>query len=122
MSWSTVQSSHVPGAALGGAAIAWIGPSGAFALNAATFLLSAVLLLRLREPALPPRGGDPSARLWADARRGVTFIWADLFIRRLLGVQLLAVLSVGGTGALLVVLATEQLQIETSEFGTWSLP
>ena len=117
LSWSIVQSSHVLGAALGGAAIAWFGPSGAFALNAATFLFSAVLLLRLREPALPPHGDEPPARLWTEARRGVTFIWADVFIRRLLGVQLLAVLSVGGTGALLIVLATEQLRIETSEFG-----
>lgn len=115
LSWSTVQSSHVLGAAAGGTAVATVGPAGAFALNAATFLLSALLLLRVREPAAPPgaapaKGGRTTA-LRTETTQGIDLIRAEPFIRRLLGVQLLAVLSVGGTGALLVVLATEQLGV-----------
>lgn len=92
------------------------GPAGAFALNAATFALSALLLTRVREPAAPQQSG-PRPRLRVEARDGVALVRSDPFIRRLLGVQLLAVLSVGGTGALLVVLATEQLEVDQSDFG-----
>lgn len=121
LSWSTVQSSHVLGAAAGGTAVAVIGPAGAFALNAATFLLSALLLLRVQEPAAPPRAapakGGRTTALRTETRQGIDLIRAEPFIRRLLGVQLLAVLSVGGTGALLVVLATKQLGVDKSDFG-----
>lgn len=48
--WSTMLAL---GAALGGAATAWLGPDGALVLDAATFLASAALLWRL--PPLPPR-------------------------------------------------------------------
>ena len=116
LTWSTVQSTHVLGAALGGSAIALVGASGAFLLNAATFLLSALLLLRVPEPA-SPTSTVRQTRLRAEARQGVEFIRADPFIRQLLAVQLLAVLSVGGTGALLIVLATQQLGVDESDFG-----
>jgi len=116
LTWSTVQSTHVLGAALGGAAIALVGASGAFLLNAATFLLSALLLLRVPEPA-SPTSTVRQTRLRAEARQGVEFIRADPFIRQLLAVQLLAVLSVGGTGALLIVLATQQLGVDERDFG-----
>ncbi len=55
-------------------------------------------------------------RLRTDVRHGVALIGADPFIRRLLAVQVLAVLSVGGTGALLVVLAREQLGLDEADF------
>jgi MFS family permease len=116
LSWSTVQSSHVLGAALGGAAVAVTGAAGAFALNAATFLISALLLLRVREPVSAITAAR-TTRLRTETRQGIEVIRADAFIRRLLGVQVLAVLSVGGTGALLVVLATEQLGVDESDFG-----
>jgi len=116
LTWSTVQSTHVLGAALGGAAIALVGASGAFLLNAATFLLSALLLLRVPEPA-SPTSTVRQTRLGAEARQGVEFIRADRFIRQLLAVQLLAVLSVGGTGALLIVLTTQQLGVDEADFG-----
>ncbi len=116
LSWSTVQSSHVLGAALGGGAVAIVGAHGAFLLNAATFLASALTLLRVPEPSA---GRAPTQRtpLRREAWQGVRMIRRDPFVRRLLGVQLLAVLSVGGTGALLVVLAQEQLGLDTADFG-----
>ncbi len=96
LSWSAVQSSHVLGAAIGGAAVAVAGPHSAFVLNAATFLISALLLLRVPEP--PATEATARPRLRTDVRQGVAFIGADPFIRRLLAVQVLAVLSVGGPG------------------------
>lgn len=116
LTWSSVQSSHVLGAALGGAAIAVVGASGAFLLNAATFLLSALLLLRVPEPT-DAGSTTRRTRLRTEARHGLEFIRADRFIVQLMAVQLLAVLSVGGTGALLVVLATRQLGVDEADFG-----
>jgi MFS family permease len=116
LSWSSVQSAHVLGAAAGGATIALVGASGAFLLNAATFALSATLLLRVREPA-SAAATVRQTRLRTEARQGIAVIRADRFIRRLMLVQLLAVLSVGGTGALLVVLAAEQLGVDEADFG-----
>jgi MFS family permease len=116
LSWSTVQSSHVLGAALGGGAVAVLGASGAFVVNAVTFLASALALLRVPEP---PSSGAPAehSSLRREAGEGLRVIRRDPFVRGLLGVQLLAVLSVGGTGALLVVLAQEQLGLDTAAFG-----
>lgn len=115
LSWSAVQSSHVLGAAIGGAAVALVGPHGAFVLNAATFLVSALLLLRVPEPRVTDT--PERSRLRTEVRQGVAFIGADAFIRRLLAVQVLAVLSVGGTGALLIVLARQQLRVDEADFG-----
>jgi MFS family permease len=116
LTWSSVQSSHVLGAALGGATIALVGASGAFLLNAATFLLSALLLLRVPEPA-DAGSTKRTTRLRTEARHGLDFIRGDRFIVQLIAVQLLAVLSVGGTGALLVVLANRQLGVDEADFG-----
>jgi MFS family permease len=116
LTWSSVQSSHVLGAALGGAAIALVGASGAFLLNAATFLLSALLLLRVPEPT-DAGSTKRTTRLRSEARHGLEFIRGDRFIVQLMVVQLLAVLSVGGTGALLVVLARRQLGVDEADFG-----
>lgn len=116
LTWSSVQSAHVLGAALGGAAIAVTGLSGAFRLNAATFLLSALLLLRVPEPA-DAGSTKRTSRLTTQARQGLHFIRGDRFIVQLMAVQLLAVLSVGGTGALLVVLARRQLGVDAAHFG-----
>jgi sugar phosphate permease len=75
-----------------------------------------LLLLRVPEPA-SPTATVRQTPLGAEARQGIEFIRADRFIRQLLAVQLLAVLSVGGTGALLIVLTTQQLGVDERDFG-----
>lgn len=114
--WSGVQSFHVLGSALGGGVVALAGPRGAFVVNAATFLASAALLLRVREPA-SHEDSRSAPRLSSGACEGIRYAVGDPFLRRLLVVQFLAVLSVGGTGALLVVLAQEQLGVTGGDFG-----
>ena len=55
LSSSTNQLAQVIGPGLGGILIALAGPSAGFALDAGLFLLSALLLRRVREPAPAPR-------------------------------------------------------------------
>lgn len=114
--WSGVQSFHVLGSAIGGGVVAVAGPRGAFVVNAATFAVSAALIAGVREPSAS-RETDSPRRLWGDAWQGVRYATRDALLRRLLLVQFLAVLSVGGTGALLVVLARDQLGVAGGEFG-----
>lgn len=51
LSSSTSQLAQIVGPGLGGILIAWAGPTAGFALDAALFAASALLLLRVREPA-----------------------------------------------------------------------
>lgn len=73
------------GPALATALVLGLGPAAAFGLDAATFLVSAVLLLRLRprERGAPADAPAP-ASVWADARAGYrevrsrTWVWVTL--------------------------------------------
>lgn len=51
LSSSTSQLAQIVGPGLGGVLIAWAGPTAGFALDAALFAVSALLLLQVREPA-----------------------------------------------------------------------
>jgi MFS family permease len=116
--WSGIQSSHVLGSAVGGALVGIVGPRAAFLVNGATFLVAAALVATIRQPATPTTIEPAAPRgLWHDAAEGLRYATRDPFVRGLLVVQLLAVLSVGGTGALLVVLAREQLGVDGAPFG-----
>jgi MFS family permease len=65
----------VAGPALAAVLIALVGPGGAIALDAATFLASAALLLTLRaRPAAQPR--DERSSFWADLRGGLAEVRA----------------------------------------------
>jgi MFS family permease len=55
------------GLSLAGATVAVVGAGWAVALNAASFFVSAGLILGIRTPAGPPR---PPASAWSDLRRG----------------------------------------------------
>lgn len=86
----------------------------AFAVNAATFIVSAILLVGLHEgrtPATIEMSG------WAGALAGVTTVRADPLLRRLTVVQILASLSAGATSGLLVILAKRHLGVGARGFG-----
>jgi len=55
-------------------------------------------------------------RYFADARAGLAFARRDRFVSRLLLVQAVASFAVGGTGALLVVLAEQHLRLAPAGF------
>lgn len=120
VAWSTGRLVQIVAAAVGGGLIALLGTGPAFALNAATFLASALLIATLTIPAHAGQVGAGSTvglrRYFQDAREGLSFARRDPFVSRLLLVQALASLAVGATGALLVVLAERHLRLAPAGF------
>ena len=98
------------GPALGGVLIAASSPFAALALNAATFAVTAILLLWVREPTSAPRTEQP--HLWRDIGNGVRFIYGHPLVR------LLTLIGTGNSVAggimtgLLVVTAVERYGVD----------
>jgi len=120
VAWSTGRLVQILAAAVVGGIIATIGTGPAFALNAGSFLASALLIARLAIPSHAGQLGEETKRglghYFADARVGLTFAMRDRFVSRLLAVQALASFAVGGTGAMLVVLAERHLRLAPAGF------
>ncbi len=118
--WSTAQLVQIVASALVGGLIAYFGTSPAFALNAASFAVSALLIATLRiPPHVGQLGADTKEGLGAyvgAARAGLAFALRDRFVSRLLLVQALASFAVGATGALLVVLSEKFLRLPPAGF------
>lgn len=112
--WSAAVISQIALAPVAGALVAFAGPGPAFAINAATFLVSAAFLARLPIPERPP---PVAAKHLDDVIEGLRAIRASRFLTVLAGVQGLAALSAGATSALLVVLAEEHLDVGAGQFG-----
>ncbi|MFG2791997.1 MFS transporter [Streptomyces sp. NPDC048419] len=80
------QTTKIAGPALGGVILALSGPHGAFAADAATFVLSALILSRLRlKPRTPQPGSQPTGtwrgRLLRELREGLAFVRAGRTLR-----------------------------------------
>ena len=112
--WSAAVISQIVLAPLAGALVLFAGAGPAFALNGASFLLSAWLLRRM--PLEGPAAPAPRRRL-ADVAEGLRIIRHSRFLGTLAGVQGLAALSAGATSALLVVLAEDHLRVGAGRFG-----
>lgn len=120
VAWSTGRLVQILAAAVVGGLIALIGTGPAFAINAVSFVVSALLIARV---AIPTHAGQLDAgttrglgNYVADAHAGLAYAVRDRFVSRLLLVQSLASLAVGATGALLVVLADEHLALSPAGF------
>ena len=113
--WSAAVTAQVVLAPLAGVVIAAWGVEAAFAVNAATFIVSALLLAGMRSARTP---ADIAVRGWSGAVAGVRAVRADPLLRRLAVVQVLASMSAGATGGLLVVLAERWLDVGPRGFGT----
>ncbi len=120
VAWSTGRFVQILAAAIVGGLIALIGTGPAFALNAASFAASALLIATLAIPAHAGQVGTGTTvglrRYLQDARDGLAFARRDRFVSRLLLVQALASFAVGATGALLVVLAEQHLRLAPAGF------
>lgn len=112
--WSAAVISQIALAPAAGGLVVLAGPGPAFGLNAASYAVSAVLLLGLALPAPPARA--PSRHL-SDIAEGLRLIGRRRFLRTLAAVQGLAALSAGATSALLVVLAERHLGVGAGRFG-----
>jgi len=113
--WSAAVLSQVVLAPLAGVLTATAGYAWAFAVNAASFAISAVLLagLRAREAPRPMT----IAPLLAQAREAASLLVRDRLLRALAVAQTLAALSAGATSALLVVLAVRRLHTSGGGYG-----
>lgn len=112
--WTVAVVAQIALAPLTGLVIARFGVEVAFGVNAATFVASALLLVGLRAGRTP---ADVVVRGWSGALGGAAAVRADPLLTRLAVVQLLASLSAGATGGLLVVLAERWLDVGPSGFG-----
>jgi len=120
VSWSTGRLVQILAASIAGGTIALLGTGPAFGLNAATFVVSALFIGTLRIPA---HAGELAcatkrglASFFADALAGLHYARQDRLVSRLLIVQSVASLAVGGTGAMLVVLSERHLGLPPSGF------
>jgi MFS family permease len=113
--WTAAVLSQIALAPLAGLVVVTLGFGWGFALNALSYLLSALFLRGLRVPA----GLAPLARrrLLHDAAEGARVLVRDPLLRALAVTQLLAALSAGATSALLVVYARERLQVQGPGYG-----
>jgi MFS family permease len=120
VAWSTGRLVQIVASAIAGGLIAYLGTRVAFGFNAITFVVSALLIARLRIPDHAGQLGEQTTRglgsFFADARAGLAFARHDYFVSRLLVVQALASLAVGATGAMLVVLSEEHLRLPPAGF------
>ena len=113
--WTAAVLSQIALAPLAGVLYSAWGAGPAFGINAASFLVSAALLARLRLPAAV--GSTKRRGFFTDAAAGVRLLVGDRLLRALGLGQLLAALSAGATSALLVVLAREHLHLSPSGYG-----
>lgn len=119
---TTEQVTQIVASVVVGGIIAFIGTGAAFALNAATFAVSALLIARL---AIPPHAGQLDSgtkrglgSYYGDALAGLGYALRDRFLSRLVLVQSLASLAHGGTEAMLVALAERHLKLAPSGFAS----
>jgi MFS family permease len=120
VAWSTGRLVQILASAVAGGMIGWLGTGPAFALNAASFVVSALLIARLPIPTHAGQLGSDASRglmtFLTDARDGLRIAVADRLVSRLLVVQALASLSVGATGAMLIVLSERHLGLSPAGF------
>jgi MFS family permease len=105
---STFHLAIMVGPALGAGLLATVGRNGAFALNAASFAVSALLLLGL---VLPTRARDPGDRFTplADLREGVAYLIRAPLARGIAIVMASVLLLLAGQGSFQVALVKEVL-------------
>ncbi|WP_298800952.1 MFS transporter [Pseudonocardia sp. 73-21] len=113
--WTAAVLSQIALAPLAGIFYTALGSGPAFGINAASFALSAIVLLGLRLPAPPAR--TERRGFFADAAAGIRLLATDRLLRALGAGQLLAALSAGATSALLVVLARDHLALPPGGYG-----
>jgi predicted MFS family arabinose efflux permease len=115
---STFHLAIMIGPALGAGLVKAVGTTGAFALNAASFGVSALLLLGLR---LPARARDPGDRFTplADLREGATYLIHSRLARGIAIVMASVLMLLAGQGAFQIALVREVLA-PGGDTGQWA--
>jgi len=113
--WSAAVLSQVLLAPLAGLLASTAGVGWAFALNAASFGISALLMRGLRNTEAPRP--VVTASIWVHGREALGLLGRDRLLRALALAQALAALSAGATSALLVLLAARRLHAGGGGYG-----
>jgi Transmembrane secretion effector len=96
---------------IGAALLTVMKPPYALGFDAASYLMSALLLMSIRRPFGRPRHEQDRLRIRADIGEGLRFLWQQPVIRTLTFSVFCVCLSWGGTFALLVVYADRALHL-----------
>jgi MFS family permease len=113
--WSAAVLSQVLLAPAAGLIASTAGFDWAFAVNAASFGVSALLLRGLRAAEAPRP--VVTAGIWHQSSEALTMLGRDRLLRALAIAQALAALSAGATSALLVLLASRRLHTSGAGYG-----
>jgi predicted MFS family arabinose efflux permease len=95
----------------GAALLTVMSPSYALGFDAASYLVSALLLLSIRRPFARPRPEQDPRRIRADIAEGLRFLWQQPVIRTMTFSVTCVCLGWGGMFALLVVYANRALHL-----------
>ena len=95
----------------GAALLTFMPPSYALGFDAASYVISALLLLSIRRPFARARPGREPKRIRADIAEGLRFLWHQPVIRTMSFSVTCVCLGWGGTFALLVVYASRALHL-----------
>ncbi|MPQ98269.1 MFS transporter [Modestobacter sp. I12A-02628] len=114
---STVWLSLTAGPSAGGVLVGLLGAVGTLLVDAASFLVSALAVRRIREPepTPPPRTTTTSRR--TELTAGLAFVWADPVLRRMLLSWVLFAGAVGMGSAVTVVFLLRDLGFTAWQFG-----
>ena len=113
---ATAQVALIVGPGLAGAVVQAVTAPFAVALDAVSFLLSALFLSRIRKPEKPV-GTGVRRSVWQDAVEGVRFILAHPFLRLTLAAGMVNNLCVSALQAVLVLYMTADLGLPPAVIG-----
>jgi MFS family permease len=116
---STFHLAIMVGPAIGGALVAAVGPSSAFVLNAASFAVSAALLIGLRLPHTAPQPRERFSPI-ADLREGARYIVGNPLARGIALVMGLSLLLLAGQSPFQVALVSHVLS-PAGDRSTWAV-
>ncbi len=115
---------EIGGFGLSGFLIAAFTAPGAMLVDAFSFVVSALSLgaIRTREPRRPraATGGEPPAKVWADIREGLAFVWRTPALRALTGAATVDALFGNVIGVVILLDWTERLALSPVAMGLLS--
>jgi len=115
--FGTESAMQIAGPGLGGLLAQWFSAAFGLLLDAASFLVSAVCLWRIRPDRPAPTLSATPARLGARIREGIDFVRHDRYLPWFTAIGGLSNLGLTGFGALLVLFLVRDLDLDPSGVG-----
>jgi hypothetical protein len=115
--FGTESAMQVLGPGVAGTLLRWVSAATGLALDAASFLVSAGCLWRVR-PRSAPRAATRRTPLGEQIREGVRFVWRDRNLRWLTAIGGLSNFGLTGYAALLVLFLVRDLRLAPASIGT----